>query len=265
MPANDEPDDELIREKMWVSRPKGTHLSQSQKNPGDLSPLTRGDNSELGHVTLSPVSDEDENQADVEPLMIFVYNETAPPMKSREQEAFERAVSEQVSRLVDYGIAKAKPHVQKFWHEKARPAIQSKWESRPRRRKLDRQLAASEPIVVEATVVDSSNELMAASEEYRQNMSSAEAQARYMMALAAKAFSEEQMRIVAKANIDDGEGFAELERTLTELPPKQVAHMIENLEANPCLLIEGTFDLGKVLGLGPAVDNYLPIEERRHE
>ncbi|HET6295674.1 MAG TPA: hypothetical protein VFG33_19960 [Kribbella sp.] len=44
-----------------------------------------------------------------QPSMIFVYNETAPPLKSKEQEAFERAVSDQLSRLVDYGIAKAKP------------------------------------------------------------------------------------------------------------------------------------------------------------
>ncbi|HET6295673.1 MAG TPA: hypothetical protein VFG33_19955 [Kribbella sp.] len=119
--------------------------------------------------------------------------------------------------------------------------------------------------MIEATVVDSSNELMTASEEYRSNMSSAEAQARYMMALAAKAFSEEQMRIVANANIDDGEGFAELERTLAELPPQQVTHMIENLEADPSLLIEGAFDLGKGIGLHPADGNYLPIEERRDE
>ena len=266
MPAKDEPEAEVIREKMWVSRPRGTHLSQSQKTPGDFSPLTRGDESEeLGHVTLSPVGDEDEYQGDAQSSMIFVYNETAPPVKSREQEAFERAVSDQVSRLVDYGIAKAKPHVQQFWYEKARPAIQSKWESRPRRRRPDRQLHASEPIVVEATVVDSPIELMTASEKYRRNMSSAEAQARYMMALAAKAFSDEQMRIVANADIDDGVGFVELERTLTKLPPQQVAHMIENLEANPSLLIEGTFDLGKVLELRPADGDYLPIEERRDE
>lgn len=118
--------------------------------------------------------------------------------------------------------------------------------------------------MVEATVVDSSNELMAASEEYRRDMSSAEAQARYMMALAAKEFSEEQMRIVANANIDDGEGFAELEATLAELPPQQVAHMIENLEANPSF-IEGAFDLGNVLGLNAADGDYLPIEEQRDE
>lgn len=209
--------------------------------------------------------DPDADEGDDEPSVIYVYNETSTPVKSREQEAFEKAVSDQVSRLIDYGIAWAKPHIREFWLEKARPAIQSKWENRPRRRKDDQQLDPSEPIVVEATVVDSSTELTSASKEYRRNMSSAEAQARYVMALAAKEFSEEQMRIVADARIENSEGFAELERTLAELPPEQVTLMIESLEANPSLLIEGTFDFGKVLGLGPADGDYIPIEERKDD
>ena len=262
MASEDGPDDEFIREKMWVSRPKGTHLSQSHKAPGDFSPLTRGDNSELGHVTLSPVSDDDSAADD--PSFIYIYDDASPPQKSREQEAFERAVSDQVSRLIDFGIAKARPHVEKFWQEKARPAIKSKWDNRPRRRKGERQLPAAEPVVIEAEVVDSSYELVEAEGQYRQNMTSAEAQARYLMAMAAQAFSDEQMRIVTNANIDDGEGLIELERKLAELPPAQVAKMIENIEANPSLLIDEAFDLSKILRADREVD-YLPIDEQRDE
>ena len=69
-----------------------------------------------------------------------------------------------------------------------------------------------------------------------------------MMALAAKAFSEEQMQFVANADIDDGVGFVELERTLAELPPRQVTHMIENLEANPSWLSTGRSTLERFLG-----------------
>jgi hypothetical protein len=241
------------------------NLTPGKKKEGGLHQnLFDSDGNLKGSARFIP-DGPDKDQGDEQPSMIFVYNETAPPLKSKEQEAFERIVSDQVSRLLYYGIAKATPHVQKFWHEKARPTIQSKWESRPRRRKPDRQLGASEPIVAEATVVDSSADLLAASAEYRSNMSSAEAQTRYLMALAAKAFSEEQMRIVASADIDDGEGFAELERTLAELPPQQVTHLIQNIEADPSLLMEGTFDQGKVLGLNPEDGDYLPIEERRDE
>lgn len=240
-------------------------LTPGKKKEGGLHQnLFDSDGHLKGSARFIP-EDPDEDQGDDQSSVVFVYNEAAPPVKTKEQEALEKAISDQVSRLIDYGIARARPHLQKFWHETARPAIQSKWESRPRRRKPDRHLSASEPIVVEATVLDPSSELMAASEEYRRDMSSAEAQARYVVALAAKAFSEEQMWIVANANIVDDEGFAALERSLAGLPSQQVARMIENLEANPSLLIEGTFDLGKVLGLSPADSDYLPIEERRDE
>lgn len=265
MPAKDKPEDELIREKMWVSRPQGTHLSQSHKQPGDFSPLTRSDNAELGHVTLSPVSDEDEDRPDAEPSYVYVYNETSTPVKSKELEAFEKAVSDQVSRLIDYGIAKAKPHVQRFWQEKARPAIQSKWENRPRRQKSRRQIATSEPIVVDSTVLEPAQELKVASEDYRSNMTSTEAQARYVLALAAKEFSEHQMRLVVNATIEDDEGFNELRRAFSELPPAHVALFIEKLEANPSLLLDAEFDLGQLLGLAPADGDYFPIAERQDE
>ena len=240
-------------------------LTPGKKKEGGLHQnLFDSDGNLKGSARFIP-SDPDEDQGDAEPSAVYVYNETSPPMKSREQEAFEKAVSDQISRLVDYGLARAKPHVQKFWRETARPAIQSKWERRPRRSKSARQLGASEPIVVEATVVDPSNKLMAASEEYRSNMTSTEAQARYVMALAAKEFSEHQMRLVVNANIEDGEGFNELQRAFSELPPAHVALFIEKLEANPSLLLDAEFDLGELLGLGPAEGDYLPIEKQRVE
>lgn len=94
-------------------------------------------------------------------------------------------------------------------------------------------------------------------------MSSAEAQARYLAALAARAFSDEQMKLVANANIVDGEGLAELQQTLAELPPQQVRSIIEAVEANPSVLKGDILaELGKLLGLDRVEEAPVAIEER---
>lgn len=53
----------MDREKMWVERPSGTHLSQS-RTAGALSALVRSDDSNKleTHATLFPVDDEDEDE-----------------------------------------------------------------------------------------------------------------------------------------------------------------------------------------------------------
>jgi hypothetical protein len=80
-------------------------------------------------------------------------------------------------------------------------------------------------------------------------MSSAEAQARYLAALAAWAYSDEQMRLVTRANIVDGEGVAELKRSLAELPPDQVRSLIEAMATNPSMLGDNTLaQLASILG-----------------
>lgn len=197
-----------------------------------------------------------------EPDTIYVYVDQD---YSTERSKVDDELVEAMSRLVSILIEAAQPHVKRFWDERALPAIKERWDKRPRGRGAARRAPADDPAAVEATVVDSSEEVLVASEEYRTNMSSAEAQARYLLALAAKAFSDEQMRIVSNANIEDDEGFTELQRALAELPPRQVALIIEKLEANPSLLTDPRSDLGRILGVGHTEDDYLPIEEHREE
>lgn len=166
--------------------------------------------------------------------------------------------------LMSYAYEKAKPHAQRLWRAKVRPAVQARRDARVRRQ-IERQarqeqnqmVAQSESTevatcvegeIVESTAVAPTNALVIASQEYRRNMSSSEAQARYLMALAAKAFSDEQLRMVANANIVEDEQFVQLESALAELPAAQVAQLIDQLELNPSLLAEGTFDWAKLLG-----------------
>lgn len=175
----------------------------------------------------------------------------------------DRAITEIVSLLVDFGVAWATPRVKKFSDEKVRPVIASNRDRLAGRRMASKIIPAGEPIVVDATVVEPSTELIAESEDSRPHMSLEEAQARYLLALATKAFSDEQMRILSNARIDDSEGFAELQRVVSELSPEQVADILEKVQANPSLLRGGTLDqLLKILRMGQADVRPVPIEER---
>ena len=82
-------------------------------------------------------------------------------------------------------------------------------------------------------------------------MSGAEAQARYLAALAARAYSDEQMRLVTSANIIDREddGVHEIERSLAELPPAQIKSLLQAMATNPTMLSEDTLaELASILG-----------------
>ena len=84
-------------------------------------------------------------------------------------------------------------------------------------------------------------------------MTDAEARARYMLALAARAFSDEQMRILAAANVVDDDGYAELERASAELPAHEAATLIAAL-TSPSLLGEDVLaELRRILEHTPAV------------
>lgn len=180
------------------------------------------------------IPDRDQENTGSEPVVIcepvYVYDEEYE--RQRERERQENA--ELIAKVVVHLVASATPHAKRFWLERARPAIEARKAKRAARRAL--KAAARQPVAVEATVVDSSQELAVATEAYRTNMSSAEAQARYLAALAARAFSDQQMKLVTNANIVDGEGLAELQQALAELPQQQVKHIIEGVEANPSVL-----------------------------
>jgi hypothetical protein len=182
-----------------------------------------------------------------EPLVVTetVYVPVEQRRRTREEEELEQAIADLVSHLIDRGIAKAKPLAEQWWRETARPAIDAQRAKMLERR--SRRKAQKKAPVMEGTVVEPPQKLTEASEEDRPNMSSAEAQARYLAALAARAYSDEQMRLVTSANIVDGEGLAELMRSLAELPSDQVKSLLEAMATN--MLGEDTLaELASILG-----------------
>lgn len=193
-----------------------------------------------------------------EPIVIYdpVDDEDYDRRRAREQD--ERA--EAIAYIAALVIVAA-PHAQRLWHEKARPAIEARKAKRAARKA--RKQAQEEPAAVEATVVDSSQELASAADEYRTRMTSEEALARYLAALAARSFSDEQMKLVANAIIIHRSGPQSFRGTLPELPPQQVRHIIETAAADPAAL-DGVVlaELGNILRRFQGDEKLTPIDPR---
>lgn len=202
----------------------------------------------VDHGTFIPDDENDDgSQTDPPPVLIYITDENTSDSRSDERSDLVETISDLVELLIF--VAEAYPHVKRWWN-KALPVIKSRWKRLSRTRVADSQLAAGETsTVLEATVVDSSQGVVALPEVYRASMSSAEARARLLLALAAKAFSEEQIRIVSAARIKDDDGLVELKRTVDELTPQQIANVVKALKANPSFLDDETLaELGNILG-----------------
>jgi hypothetical protein len=186
-----------------------------------------------------------EREHETEPLVVTetVYVPVEQRRRAWEDEEFQRAIADLITVLLDRGA----PLAERWWRERARPAIDMQRAKILQRR--SRRRARKGTAIVETTVVGPSEQLTEAPDESRLDMSSAEAKARYLAALAARAYSAEQMRLVASANLVDGEGLAELERSLSELPPDEVRNLIEAMVTHPSMLEEGSLaELASILG-----------------
>ncbi|WP_203591322.1 hypothetical protein [Streptomyces sp. SID13031] len=180
---------------------------------------------------------------DTEPLVVTetVYVPIEQRRRTRQEQELEQAIADLVSHLIDRAIAKAKPLAEQWWRKTARPAIGAQIAKRRERRSHGK---AQKSTTIEG-IIEPAQELCQASEEDLPSMSSAEAQARYLAALAARAYSDEQMRLVTSARIVDGEGLA----GLAELPADQVKGLLEAMATNPAMLGDATLaELASILG-----------------
>ncbi|MDB5478888.1 MAG: hypothetical protein JWM96_1383 [Alphaproteobacteria bacterium] len=244
------------KKKMWVEWEEGADLSRSHKKPGDYSPLTRDADRRLGQVTLSD-ADEDPSpgpapapspptatgtQAAAEPETVYVYVTDDRESAAEEQRRAER--NEQLAELTLLGLRVvahlAAPHVRRWWEDKSLPFLKAARARLARDRRIGRRRSGVEPAAVvppsapQGGDTDPSQEVLAALDDYRTSMSSAEARDRLAVALAARFFSEEQLRILRDARIDDDGSALELASAMRNLTPQQVRDAITAmLESNP--------------------------------
>ncbi|MDX2394051.1 hypothetical protein NJL88_29115 [Streptomyces sp. DK15] len=212
-----------------------------------------------------------ENEA--EPVTDSEYRSTS---RTKERDEFTEAIREVIldllARTIAHAAVAAKPRIERWWDDQALPAIKSRWNKTPRRnrsaknREIDSQPSTAEAsTMVEATVVDSSHEAISVLDENKVSMSSTEARMRLLLALMARAFSEEQVRVVSNALIED-DYFAELKRAVDELTPQQVANIIQTLEVNPLFLNNETLtELEKALGRNEKINEALRLTDSENQ
>lgn len=138
-----------------------------------------------------------------------------------------RFVADLLRPYAEEGVRRGGAAVAAWWRETASPAVKAR---------KQRRLRTSSSTV--------STDLIARAP--RPQMSAAEAQARHLAALAAQAFSDEQMRLVEDADIvgDTDADPAAVAARLAELPPEQVTRLVQMLATSPHLLEdEGLADL----------------------
>ncbi len=235
----------MPKRKMWVEYPDGSELSKSRKSPGDSSPLTREEGTNrLGHVTLSDIDESEEDSLWMSP---DTYGDRGGS-ESQELSENEKLAAEVLTTLLFIGVAKAAPHAKSWWSNSARPTIASTAAATRDRvarvRKRNRQTAAAEPTSsVEAVHVAPSRALNVTPNDDEVVMSSEEASQRLVAALMAKAlsdqakeFSDEQLRVLLNARIED---VPASRASLANLTPHEVETRINlMLEANPSLIGE---------------------------
>ncbi|SCG71879.1 hypothetical protein [Micromonospora inositola] len=240
----------MPKKKMWVEYDDGSHLSQSQKKPGEYSPLTREDGTnKLGHVTLSDIDEDDE-----EDPYVYVPDPSEPdrPPAPAESLLSERE-KEMLRDLLILGATivadKAKPHVTR-WLEQAVPVVRSTWNRFRSRETGGPAIRAEHAAAAAAAHPTETQEVVAALEAYRASMSTEEARNRFLAALVTRLYSEEQLRILREARIEDVNGLLALDSMVEALTADQLrAAITALLEENPSLLGDGApAELGRILG-----------------
>lgn len=243
-------DDEYDEYEATVRVPKGTHLSRSRETDGAHRGLTRDpDTKKLGHAEIF-LKDEADSLSNEYAWYPPVSEEASVPRAS-EPSILAEVIADVVSHAIDVAAAEAKPHVKRLWNDKALPAIKSARNKTSNRiakaRMADRQADAAElATFVEAAPADSSEEVAAVLEEDKPSMSSEEAQKRLVAALMAKALSDEakalsdeQIRMLLNARVEEVDGFLAWKSSLEKLTPQEVEDRIHlMLETNPSFLEE---------------------------
>lgn len=226
-------------------------LTPGRKKEGGLHQnLFDADGCLKGSARFVPADEVDSDPAYVtEYVTEHVYVRAEERRLTPEQQELADLISEVLIVFMDKGIERAKPHVKKWWTESVRPFVGKQRARLPKLRpkrpsKADRASLESDRLPVDSD--QSSVEIAVAVP--RPKMSSAEAQARYLAAMAARAFSEEQMRMVRSADILDVENIAEVESKIVELPPSEVRELMSRMVTDPSMLGEETLaELASVL------------------
>lgn len=194
-----------------------------------------------GSARFVPIAD-----LDNEPIVITetVYVPAEERRRSEAQEVLAQAVADIVMDFLRYSIEVSKPFFKQFWHEKAFPFAKSMadgWRHRRRaERRSKKKSRASVKTMAEAGSPFEDRSAEVATPDEQPLMSSAEAKARLIAAAAARAYSDEQLRLVTTSRIVDADSLEEVRASLARLSREELSNIVENMVCNPRFLEESS-------------------------
>jgi hypothetical protein len=238
--------------------PKGHHLGTSHEVDGAVKGhiFEDGTNALKGHADWVWVDDP-------EPSYSYGYTPEPPRQLTEEERRIATELAAALVVLTIEGVKWAAPKIARWWKGTAAGGIKSTWRKGTTLRKSSKDLAARAPSSSNARFVASSTGVEIAVAESKITMTSPEWEARYQAMLAAGAFTEQQRRILANAQIDDSTPALDAESTKEQLTIRQFADRIARmLEANPSLLNEETSEsVMALLGRGAHKSDAHPVRE----
>lgn len=260
----------MVRKRVEIEYEEGTQLGRSKDGDGASSPnlFIPGVKGVKGQVKIYDIDESEGDSLTGSPSVVYVTDEHRLDSRARERLEPEEIVEALV--ILIKAAEWAAPRLKGWWNSQARPFVKSTRDRLAQTRKADSQAITPETsTLVESSSPDDSRELVAALEGYRASMSSVEARERFVAALLARLFSEEQLKILSKTRIEGEDGPLVLNGVVESLTPKQVEDSITlMLEINPSSLGEETLaDIGKALKEGrvewaPSIEKR--TEEKRH-
>jgi hypothetical protein len=212
-------------------------------------------------VRFVPVDDDQEDPIIVTETVYVPAEERL----SKTQEMVTEITSSVIVKLIEDGVQVAKPHVQRWWNETAVPFTKAKaknWKHRRSLRHAEKAPQGVEEIVIDDATSSSeeSSSISILQADERPTMSSAEAQAHLLAAVAARAYSDEQLRMVSDSQIIDTEDSETIRSTLAQIPREHLIAVIEHMTRHPHLLEESNLaNLASFIGRVNQVDN-VPVD-----
>lgn len=210
-----------------------------------------------GSARFVPVDDDQEDPIVVTETMYIPADERL----SKTQEMATDIIASVIVKLIEDGAKAATPRVKRWWNETAVPFAKEKtngWKRRHTARHSEKKPQSVEGIVIDdvASSTEESSSAMTMPTDERPVMSSAEAQARLLAAVAARAYSDEQLRMVSGSQIIDVENVATVQSALARVPREHLVEFIKYMTRNPRLLEESSLaNLASLIGVVDQSEN----------
>jgi len=210
--------------------PDSVSFGHSSHSPGDITEHLFEDGKLIGHAAWREVEIPDDDYDDTD-------DDQPSPQASQEAEGLLLAAALLAVVGIGLGVAKAAPHVVRWWKGTFVPFIRSTFFDEVKIKETEVQRAIPRLVVTpEGEPVEASKDLAMTHQDEPVTMSPEEWQRHFATMILAGAIADQEWRLLAKAHIE-GEDMQALQAAMGQLTPQQFADAVNRvLEEHPDLL-----------------------------